>query len=139
MLSIRFILYCFLASGVYLLVMSLILEWIERALKLRAGIPENMCERTGFGGVFSNFVLEAVFYVAIPTLVYSFFYFMIPFSGFRAGMAGTLFAFVLGTAPTVIGLSMRVKLPLPYLLFMMLSVLLKLGGSMMIIAYLYSL
>lgn len=139
MISIQFILYCFLAAGLYLLVVSIILDWMERGLRLRAYMPQQLLERTGIGAVFSNFIMEALFYVAIPTLVYSFFYYLIPFSGLRAGMAGTLFAFVLGTAPTIMGLSMRVKLPLPYVLFMMLSVLLKLGGCMLIIAYLYHL
>ncbi|MBD3256928.1 hypothetical protein GF377_00750 [candidate division GN15 bacterium] len=138
-ISFEFVLYCLLAAGLYLLVISFVLEWVERLLNLRALLPEGMAEKTGVGMIISNFILEVLFYVAIPTLIYSFFYFLIPFSGFRAGMAATLFAFVLGTAPTIMGLSVRVKLPLPYLLFVMLSVLIKLGGCMLIIAYLYSL
>ena len=139
MISFALILYCLLAAGAWLLVISIVLDLVERGLKIRDALPSQLAERYGVGMLLSNFVLESLFYVVVPTLIYSFFYFMIPFSGLRAGMAGTLFAFVLGTAPTIMSLSVRVKIPLPFLLYIMASVLLKLGGCLIAIAYLYSL
>jgi hypothetical protein len=72
-------------------------------------------------------------------MAYSFFYFLIPLSGVRAGMAAALMAFGLGAVPTVMSISLRLRLPAPYLLYILLSVLIKLAGSLTIIAYLYSL
>ena len=83
--------------------------------------------------------MEFLFFVTIPTVSYSFFYLIVPFSGIKAGMAATLFAFTLGAVPLVMSLSVRLKLPMQYLLFLLLSYLVKLGGSLAIIAYLYTL
>lgn len=139
MMSLSLLLYCLVCAGAYLLVLSLLLDFIEHKMKLSQGIPEPMIEPAGLGVSLVNFMMEFLFFVAIPTVVYSFFYFLIPLSGVKAGMAAALFAFVLGAAPAIMGLSVRVKLPMPYLSFMMLSLLLKLGGSLIIIAYLYNL
>ncbi len=139
MISIRLLMYCVLASGLYLLVLSFVLDFAERRLKLTAGVPEEMIESSGAAAVLVNFLMESLFYVVIPSIVYSFFYYVMPFSGVRAGLAAALFAFALGAAPALMGLSVRVKLPMPYLLFVMLSLLLKLGGCMAVIGFLYSL
>lgn len=139
MISIDLLLYCVVAAGIYLLAISLILDRIERKLSLSAGIPGELVEKSGFTVTFMNFLMEAIFYIAIPTVGYSFFYVILPLSGIRAGLAGALFAFVLGAAPIVMRLSVRVKLPMPYLLFLLFSQLLKLAGTLAIIGYLYSL
>jgi len=39
MISYQLILYCFLLSGAYLVLMSLLLEWIGRKLRVWEGIP----------------------------------------------------------------------------------------------------
>ena len=139
MFSSKLLIYCFLSAGLYLLAVSFLLEYIERKLKLTSGIPAELVEQQALGWTLVNFVMEALFFVAIPTLAYSYFYFVIPFAGIRAGLAATLFAFTIGIAPAMMGLSVRVKLPMPYLLFYMLSLLIKMGGSLALIAYLYSL
>ena len=139
MVSWKLIVYCVVAAGAYLLVMSFILDYLGRALKLARGVPSELIERGGVALTLANFVMEMIFYVAIPTMAYSFFYFVIPLYGVRAGMAAALLGFGLGAVPTVMSLSLRLKLPAPYLLYILLSVLIKLGGSLSIIAYLYSL
>jgi hypothetical protein len=139
MVSQQLLLYCLLAAGGYLLVISLVLNFIERRLKLTQGIPSELIESSGFSWSAVRFVMEALFFVVIPSIAYSFFYLVIPVSGIRAGMAAALFAFALGAAPTLMGMSVRVSLPMPYLLFVLLSHLLKLTGSLVIISYLYSL
>ena len=86
-----------------------------------------------------NFVMELLFYVVIPTIVYGFFYVVIPLSGIKAGLAAALLAFLLGATPLMMGLSVKVKLPMPYVLYNLLCHFIKLGGSMAVIGYLYSL
>jgi hypothetical protein len=98
-----------------------------------------MVEKITVGWWILLLLMEFLFYVTIPTVSYSFFYLVVPFSGIRAGLAATLFAFVLGAVPIAMGLSVRVKLPMPYLMFMLLGYLLKLGGALAIIGYLYTL
>ena len=82
--------------------------------------------------------MEGLFIVVIPAIGYNFFYLVVPLSGIRAGMAAALFAFILGSSPALMGLSLRIKLPMPFLLFTLLSLLIKLGGALAIIGYLYS-
>lgn len=139
MINYELIGYCILAAGAYLLVMSLLLDFVARRLRLSEGIPEEILEASDLGATITNFIMEVLFYVIIPALGYSFFYLIIPLWGIRAGMAATLFAFMLGAAPTVMSLSVRVKMPITYLLFFLLTFIIKLGGSLVIIAYLYSL
>jgi len=139
MISTTQLLYCLVTGGVYLLVITVVLELVCRKLKLRAALPAQMLEEAGGIWQVLFFIMEFLFFVVIPTLSYSFFYLVMPFSGVKAGLAGTLFAFTLGAVPVVMSLSMRIKLPMPYLLFMLLCYLLKLGGSMAVIGYLYTL
>ncbi|HUV29541.1 MAG TPA: hypothetical protein VMY05_00430 [Acidobacteriota bacterium] len=139
MYSQGLLLYCFVLSSLYLLIVSVVLRYVERKLQLTQGIASSLLESTGLGWAAINYVMEALFFAVIPTLAYGFFYLIIPLSGIRAGMAASLFAFTLGAIPALMGLSVRIKLPMPYILFMLLSLLIKLGGSLSIIGYLYSL
>jgi hypothetical protein len=139
MISATLMLACVAAAGVYLLAVSIILQRIESSLGLAKGIPTELLETTGWVWTGFTFVMELMFYVVIPTLAYSFFYVVMPFSGVRAGIAAGLFAFVMGATPALMGLSVRVRLPMPYLLFLLLSVLLKVCGCMLLIAWLYAL
>jgi len=139
MFSKKLIIYCFVSSGLYLLVISWLLSFLQRKLRLTEGISAQLLESTHLGWSAINYVMEFLFYVVIPTIAYSLFYLVIPLSGIRAGLAGALFAFTLGAAPALISLSVRIKLPMPFILFSLLSLLLKLGGSLAIIGYLYQL
>lgn len=130
---------CVAAAGVYLLLISAILLRIENRMGLTNGIPTELLETTGWVWAGFTFVMELMFYVVIPTLAYSFFYVLMPFDGLRAGIAAGLFAFVMGATPALMGLSVRVRLPMPFLLFLLLSVLLKVCGCMLLIAWLYAL
>ena len=139
MISRELLIWCLGCGSAYLLALSLLLDLAEKKLRLTEGIPAELLEGEGVAFFVMNFVMEALFYVAIPSTAYAFFYQLLPISGVRAGLAGALFAFVLGTAPLAMRLSVRLKLPMPYMLFLMVSHLLKLGGSLAIIGYLYSL
>ncbi|UCE25566.1 MAG: hypothetical protein JSU74_05840 [Candidatus Zixiibacteriota bacterium] len=139
MISTTQMVYCLVTGGVYLLLLSLLLEFLARRLKLLSDVPPAMLEESGGVWAVMFFVMEFLFFVAIPTITYSFFFLVVPFSGIKAGMAATLFAFTLGAVPVIMGLSGRLRLPMPYLLFSLLGYLVKLGGSMAIIGYLYTL
>ena len=139
MVSYELMLYCFLASGLYLLVVSTIMALIERKAGLLRSLPEGLIEKVSMGWFTVNFVMELLFYVVIPTFAYSFFYLVLPVSGIRAGMAAALVAFTLGAVPLIMSLSVRVKLPMPYLLFLLLSYIVKISGSLVLIGLLYSL
>ena len=139
MISIELMLYSVVCAGAYLLILSFLLDFIERRLKLTDALPPEMVESTGVTWTLANFVMELLFFVAIPTIAYSFFYYLLPFYGVRAGLASGLFAFALGAVPVMIGLSVRIKLPMPYMLYLLFSTLLKLVGCLAIIGYLYTL
>ena len=139
MISVELLLSCLVAAGVYLLLISLLLDFVERRLKLAATLPQQLVEKGSAAVTLANFVLELLFYVVIPTVIYSFFYYVLPFYGVRAGLATALFAFLLGAAPAMMGLSIRLKLPMPYMLYQLLAGLIKLLGSLAIIGYIYTL
>ena len=139
MISLELMLYCLVAGGVYLLFLSFLLEMIGRGLKISRGIPAELLESPGWTWFVINYIMELLFFVFIPTMAYSFLYLILPLSGVRAGMAGALFAFTLGVVPALMGLAVRFKLSMPYLLYFLLGLLLKLAGAMTIIGYLYSL
>jgi len=138
MITLKYVLYAILCGSAYLLTITVVLHVVEKWLKLTSVMPRQFVESVGIGWTLMNFVTESVFYVLIPTMAYSFFYFVIPFSGLRAGLAAALFAFVIGAVPLVIGLTLRVKIPALYLLWVLLSHLLKLGGSLAVIGWLYT-
>ncbi|MDD3731661.1 MAG: hypothetical protein PHU88_04720 [candidate division Zixibacteria bacterium] len=139
MISYKLMFYCFAVSGIYMLVVSIILALAEVALKLTRGLPAELVESSNLAWFIMNFLMEFLFYVVIPTIIFSFFFVVIPLSGLKAGLAGAVLAFLLGSTPVLMGLSVKVKLPMPLVLFALLSHLIKLGGSMALIGYLYSL
>ncbi|UCE24658.1 MAG: hypothetical protein JSU74_00990 [Candidatus Zixiibacteriota bacterium] len=139
MISTTQMLYCLVAGGIYLLLVTVFLEFISRKLKFLEGMPPSILEESGGIWLILFFIMEFLFFVAIPTVTYSFFYLIVPFYGIRAGLAATLFAFTLGAVPIIMCLTVRLKLPMPYLLFVLLGYLVKLGGSMTVIGYLYTL
>lgn len=139
MISYQIILYCFLLTGAYLVGISLLLQWVGLKLRVWEGIPPNCREEFTVGWFGVNLLMEFLFYGVVPTFAYSFFYLIFPLTGIRTALGGVLVAFTLGAVPSIIGLSTRVRLPMPMLLFGLLSQLLKLGGSLVIIGYLYSL
>jgi hypothetical protein len=128
-----------IASGIYLLLISGLWEWLHNSLKLNEGIPESLVEQSNLSWFILNFIMEFLFYSAIPSIGYSFFYLILPFEGFKAGLAAALFALILGGVPIIMIISVRLKLPLAYLTFTLLGYFVKLAGSIIIIGYLYSL
>ena len=139
MINKTLLIYALISAGGYLLVISLLLEFISKKLSLDKNLPDELKEETSTGWFVLNFIMELLFYVAVPTIGYSFLYLILPFEGIKAGMAAALFALIIGAVPITMGLSVRVKLPLPFLTYFLLGYFIKLAGSLVIIGYLYTL
>lgn len=138
-MSSELLAWCLIGAGGYLLVVSVLFYTLERKLRFVQAIAPELSEETGMVWFFMTFVMELLFFVAIPSLAYGFFAFVLPFAGIRAGMAAALYAFIVGIAPSFMSLSVRVKIPLSWLLFIMLGMLCKLTGCLVIIALIYGL
>ena len=136
-INVNLILYCLLFGGLYILLINILWEYLAKIFKLQQGIPDEMIEKMGLGWFVTNYIMEFLFYVAIPAIGYSFFYLILPFEGIRAGLAAGLFALIMGAVPIVMVISVRLKLPLAYLTFTLFGYYLKLTGALAIIGYLY--
>ncbi len=139
MISMELIAYCMVCGGIYLVVATVVLDMLGRLLNVSQGMPDELMESVNLGWYLLNYVMELLFFVAVPTLAYSFFAVILPLTGIRIGLAFALAAIALGAAPAIIGLSVRLKLPMPFLLYYLLGLSLKLAGPLAIIGYLYSL
>ncbi len=138
-MSTALLLYCLVLGGVYLAIVTAILEWLGKKLAVDRDMPTGLLETTGPSWYALNYMMDFLFFVVAPTFAHALFYVVLPLSGARTGAAAALFAFTLGMAPAIIGLAVRVKMPMPYLLYFLVGMLMKLAGALAIIGYLYSL
>ncbi|MBD3333079.1 hypothetical protein GF356_09520 [candidate division GN15 bacterium] len=132
------VLYCFVFAGLYLLIVSALLELALKKLGFLKLYAAEMLEPYSIKWFLVNFVMEFMFFVVIPTLAFEFFHVLLPLTDIRTALAGALVAFVLGVVPAIMGLTVRLSLSMPYLLFFMCAHLLKLGGAMAVVGYIYS-
>jgi hypothetical protein len=139
MLSGGLLWYCFALGGATLVVMTFLVLGLGRVLQVRKYLSPELAETMTFGWRVMNFIMEFLFFVAVPTLAYSVFAVILPLEGVRVGLAMALVGFGLGAMPAVVGLSVRLKLPMNYLLFFLFGILLKLIACLAVIGYLYSL
>lgn len=139
MISTELIVYCLVLGGAALLVITIIHEWLGKVLKLSREMPSELIEPANPAWYLLNFVMEFLFLVAVPTFAYSIFVVALPLEGVRPALAAAVLAFTLGAAPTMLAVSARIKLPVSYLLYILVGVLLKLVAVMATIGYLYSL
>jgi hypothetical protein len=130
---------CLGAGGIYLLIVSFLWSRLEKRIPIWIDFPDHLLEDDGPYSFIYTYIMELVFYLTIPALVYAWFYSVIPFSGFRGGIAVALIIFVLGMIPVAISILFRVRLPVLFLLYQILGMLFKLAGTLAIIGYLYSL
>ena len=137
MISTKLMFYSMAAGGVYLLIISALLELIATKIDLNKGIPAELKEQSSIGWFIMMFISEFLFFVMIPSVGYSLIYLIIPFEGVRPAMAAALFAFVMGAAPIVMAFSMKMKLPVLFLVYTLFGYFLKLTGAFIIIGYLY--
>lgn len=139
MIQFELVIYCVVIAGCYLLILSGLTDLIASKAKLTKGIPPELVEKIDLPGFVINYLMELLFMVVIPAIGYSLFYLIVPLEGIRAGLAVALVAFTIGAVPIIMVLSVRIRLPISYLLYLLLTQVLKLAGCLAIVAYLYSL
>lgn len=137
MINVRLLLAALFWAGAALFVLEVAWYFLEKKLALLKSLPREILEETGTSFFVSKFVMQLAFLVAVPTVVYSWFYVMIPFYGIRAGVAVAVFIFVLGIIPFATSVLMRIKLPVAFVLVEMTGYLVKIIIIYGIIAYLY--
>jgi hypothetical protein len=137
MISFRLLLAALFWSGLALLIIELIWHFLEKKLALLKNVPSEMLEETGIGLFVSRYIMQLAFLVAVPSVIYSWFYVMVPFYGLRAGVGMAVFIFILGIVPFSVSVLIRIKLPLAFTLFHMAGYLIKTIIVYGIIAYLY--
>lgn len=139
MISTELLLYCIFGGAVYLFLISVLLEFLEKKLNVFRGFPAELIESTGGLWFTMNLIMELLVYVVIPSVAYSYFYILLPLSGVKTAVAGSLYAFTLGAVPTLMSMINRTRLPVLMFTYLLLTILLKLTGSLLIIGYLYQL
>ena len=112
---------------------------LESIVPTFRNFPKELVETKNVNWFVSSLIIEFIFFVLMPAVVYDRFYTVLPFSGIRGGISIALFLFMFGMVPLAILLMFRIKLPAVYMLYMLLGMLLKVTGSLAIIGYLYSL
>ncbi|MDH3890593.1 MAG: hypothetical protein OEV49_05880 [candidate division Zixibacteria bacterium] len=139
MISTELVVYCLVLGGAALLVVTVLYELLGRIIKASRDMPVALIEPTSPAWYLLNFVMEYLFLVAVPTFAYLVFVVALPLEGIKPALAAAVMAFTLGAAPTLLAVSVRIKLSVSYLLYILLGVLLKLAAVMATIGYLYSL
>ena len=137
MISFSLLSACLISGAVYLLIVGFIWYRIENVVPVLQNFPENHIEQRGISWFISCFIIEFIFFVFIPTVVYGWFYTVIPFYGIRGGISTGLYVYLFGMIPLAILILFRIKIPALYMLYLMLGLLLKLIGCMALIGYIY--
>ncbi len=131
--------YCFLVGGAYLLLIELLWHYLEKYIPTLRNFPSELVEPRDIGAFISVFIIEFVFFVLMPSVAYGWFYTVIPFSGVRGGLATGVYLILFGMIPLTLLILFRIRIPLVFMLYQLLGMLLKVLGVMAIIGYLYSL
>lgn len=131
--------YCIIAGGVYLLLFDLFWSFLERFIPTFAEFPKELVEQKTFSWYFSNYIVELIFFVLMPAVVYGWFYSVLPLSGARGGMAVGLYLFFFGMIPLAMLILFRVRIPAVYILYKLAGLFFKVVGTAAIIGYLYNL
>lgn len=137
--SVRLLAYCLVCGAIYLIVVDLVWSRLERLVPTLKNFPENLVEPKNPSWFVYNFVVEFIFFVLVPSVVFDWFFTIMPFSGIRGGVALGLFLFLFGMIPFAILHLFRIRVPAVHVLYQLLGLLIKIAGAWAIIGYLYSL
>jgi len=131
-----------ISCAFYLSIIQIALNALERKLiqkGLWSGEIKDLEESPPRVMSMTQLIVDIAFYAATPLMVYGVLYLMIPFEGVRAGIGIALGCVAISAAPLLMTISLRTKFPVPALFFLALSQLVKLGGSLTLIGFLYTL
>jgi hypothetical protein len=138
-INFQLLFWCVVLGGAYLLIADLIWNAFERLVPTFKNFPRELIDAKGVVWFVCNYIVEFIFFVLMPAVIYGWFYAVIPFSGTRGGLAFALLLLVFGMVPFAILVSFRIRLPVVFILYQLLGMLLKIFGTLAIIGYLYSL
>jgi hypothetical protein len=138
-ISFELLIWCLLSGAVYLLIVDFLWYRLEKFIPTLIGFPTALLEERGPGWFVSSFIIEFIFFVLLPSVVYGWFYTLIPFSGLRGGIMVGLYLLLFGMMPMALLILFRIKIPVVFMLYQLLGYLIKVIGAMAIIGYLYSL
>jgi len=138
-LSFKLLGYCMLFGGLYLFLIDLIWYKAEKFVPTLKNFPQEFLEPRDAGTFISAFIIEFVFFVLMPSIAYGLFYAVIPFSGIRGGISTGLYLILFGMIPLMLLILFRIRIPLVFILYQLLGLMIKVLGVMAITGYLYSL
>jgi hypothetical protein len=131
--------YCLFFGALYLLIVDLVWNKLESFVPTAGNFPRNLFDSKDIGWFVSSFLIEFIFFVLIPAVVYDWYYMLVPLWGIRGGIFLGLFLFLFGMIPFAILLLFRIKIPSVFILYQLIGLLVKVAGCFAIIGYLYSL
>jgi hypothetical protein len=131
--------YCLISGAVYLLIIDLIWSKLETFVPTLHNFPKSLIDPKNLSWFVYSFIIEFVFFVLMPSVIYNWFYPVMPLSGVRGGAAAGLLFFMFGMVPFAALLLFRIRIPVVFLLYQLLGLFIKIVGVLMIIGYLYSL
>ena len=137
--SFKLLGFCFIIGAVYILIIDFIWNKLENYVPTLRGFPKDLIEEKNAAWFVSSFIVEFIFFVLLPAVVYGWFYTVLPFSGVRGGIAVGLYLFLFGYIPLAVIVMFRIKIPAVYFLYQLLGMFIRVLGAMTIIGYLYSL
>ena len=107
----KILIYTFLLAAIPLVIVTVLQIVFEKATKIMKHIPEAQKEERGFSLYLLQFLSDLFFFVIIPAIIYYWVYPVMPFSGFKTGVAIGIGAYILGSLPYATSLSLRIKVP----------------------------
>ena len=137
--SFKLLGFCIVVGAVYLIAINLIWNKLEKFVPTLKGFPRDLVEDRNPAWFVSNFIIEFIFFVLLPAIIYGWFYTVLPFSGLRGGISVGLYLFLFGIIPVATIIMFRIKIPAVYFLYLLVGTFFKVIGLMAIIGYLYSL
>ena len=129
----KILIYTFLLAAIPLVVVTILQIVFEKTARIMKHIPEAQKEERGFSLYLLQFLCDLFFFVIIPSIIYYWVYPVMPFSGFKTGVAIGIGAYILGSLPYATSLSLRIKVPSVMIVSTLFFNLLKLSCSIGVI------
>lgn len=130
----KIIIYTIALGTAPLIAINIVQLIIEKLIKVNAEIKAENNVR--YSGIFAvQFLVDVLFFVVIPTLAYFWLYPVLPFVGFKAGVAIGLAAYILGSLPYAVQLSLRIRIPAILIMTTLFFNLIKLSVALGIITH----
>ena len=140
--SAQALIYCIATGAVYLFVIETLSLRVEKILEkagLWADYPQQLRPRARSFPDLNKLLLEVVFYITIPGVIYSSLFVVLPVEGVRQGVTIALWTVMIGGVPLITAIHSGAGIPPAALVYTLLAQLVKLAGALAIVAYVFSL